>query len=520
MNNDLLISPNRRRRRRRLSLALLSVLALLMGGAILLYLIPRTETALPALPPLHLETQFSTSTSASSTAADGSRFAMATIEIHLDGDSPMLVHCAQALRTALEAHPGVTRVQVMNPEDLPSPEEARRTADIQVTLSCTAHAVDGGLFSRNARGTFHAAAGSQRADPAHSVMDEDTPPLVEWDWNADLDYEIRAEGFDPRGSTDTQAAERIAQALYDSLKQQLDGMAQSHALLPPLPDAFYGPYAPPPDLPDLPNLAPRLAGSGYGLLNHNDTLWVLDLPPRDTQFLQQLKQAMAAEGWKEYAVEIGGTPWLRLERNEDMLEAFPWPAPDAQPSDAPESPIPPSQRWCLRYVDQFDSAQREAALESLLAAQADVDTLLIFQNEFKRSTLRQQFLDRLAASELLHPQVLILLAHQDQRNGDLEAALKRFRMAVALAWLGAGQQDYQSGLKQLAHAMGLAEEETTTPRVDSLLQLGLVPVEQLSNPVSVTLRTGMTGGVFHAVGDQVESAAVVRISAENGGLTL
>ncbi len=96
------------------------------------------------------------------------------------------------------------------------------------------------------------------------------PPCVDWNFEAALEHHSTTTGVGTPSSRYKLAAQNIGQQLGEALVKYLNEMHDKDGPLPLLPDAFYPPYKPPPELPRPPEVTAELRASSHGLMNARD----------------------------------------------------------------------------------------------------------------------------------------------------------------------------------------------------------------------------------------------------------
>jgi hypothetical protein len=311
------------------------------------------------------------------------------------------------------------------------------------------------------------------------------PPCVDWNFEAALEHHSTTTGVGTPSSRYKLAAQNIGQQLGEALVKYLNEMHDKDGPLPLLPDAFYPPYKPPPELPRPPEVTAELRASSHGLMNANETLWRLDTQRTTADVLTELQKRLTDAGWttNSRGLPPDAEPFLRMERESAVITVYcephrPTPLigttsvatrPDAS------APGPNPRPLFVHHIEWMNSEQIAAALDGLFASDASVESLLCFEhglNEAQRDRLLQRFQDQPPRS----PDAWLVLAELHHAAKRTDAACDALQRAALLLRTVSDPGELRKRTEELAKKLGQEAPPDAVPDPQLLGELGFTEI--------------------------------------------
>ncbi len=404
-------------------------------------------------------------------------------------------------------------------------QEGELAPDVTVTLTLDKVKTSGLPGSRklDARIGLSASNGLKRYPVHHS--DGLDAPQVRFDFSATLDHHSTTTGVGTPSSRFKLAAEDIGKQLGEALVKKLNDLYEKDGPLPSLPEAFYPPYAAPPDLPLPPDETAELVASYHGLMKSNESLWRLETARELPDVLTDLEARLKESGWKTMTLETAADslPYLRMSRGEDVLTAYPerkqgLPTPGTivieTPDETPTEPEPETPTVFVHFVDRMSREEAAAAVGGLLDGGCHVETLLIFESVLQGED-RRRLLERVEAEPPASPDAWIVLAewhHGAKRNEKAKEALRRAHVLLRTV---SDPGNLKRRIDKLAEELEEELPRDATLEPELLETLGFVEI----TPEGVADRELALEepALFYARGDGQLRTIAVRVVKQAGG---
>ena len=205
------------------------------------------------------------------------------------------------------------------------PEQGELAPDVTVTLTLAEVTTSGVPGARTLDAQIGLAAGSSLMRYPSHYSDGLNPPQVRFDFAAKLEHHSTTTGVGTPSARYKLAAEDIGKQLGEGLAKKLNDLYEKDGPLPALPDAFYPPYTPPPDLPLPPGEPAELLASYRGLMKSNESLWRFRTDRELADVLTDLEARLKEAGWKTQSLQTAADslPLLRMSLGEDVLMVYP-----------------------------------------------------------------------------------------------------------------------------------------------------------------------------------------------------
>jgi len=365
-----------------------------------------------------------------------------------------------------------------------SAEPGELAPDVAVTLTLDDVKTSGLPGSRTLDAQIGLCAGSTLMNYGSHYSDGLDPPQVRWSMSATLTHHSTTTGVGTPSARFKLAAEDIGKQLGAALARRLNKWHDKHGPLPSLPDAFYPPYVPPPELP-LPAQEPaELVASYHGLMKSNESLWRIESARELADVLNDLEARLKARGWKTERLQTAADslPVLRMLHGEDMLTAYPehkrddaTPATIAGRTPPQVRPGPPATIVMVHLVDRMSRAQAAAAVAALLDGKWPAEKLLIFESMLTGPD-RERLMERIAARCPPSPEAWIALVQWHEGAKRSEAAREALQRAHVLLRTLPDQGDLPGRIQELAKKLDHKLPRDGQPGPELLASLGFVEI--------------------------------------------
>ncbi|HEX5399148.1 MAG TPA: hypothetical protein VFY06_08880, partial [Verrucomicrobiae bacterium] len=376
------------------------------------------------------ETRSSMSSVSSSSSSDNSSFSARRVLLYSDNPHPLCRKIVARLEQRLKDSPFIEHLEVTDQPYLNTNAGPGPDLFLNVNL---AEVKQGGIVSSTMKVLVTASMGNTPWQSSYYTSDATTAPLVSFEWRASVDSETTFTGV--RTDRYADAARSIANDLAKSILKQIEDFAGKYPATPPVPAEFYGPYQPVADFGFLKGLNAHRAASYYGLFTHNETYWLFQTTTNPVPQLEQIVASLTADGWKMDDTQMTNN-WnnhIQGHNGDARLEIF---RLRAEPMSLSFGERQPDHfDFAVHYRKPFNAAEREAALDKLIATSTSVETLLPFLNSFSKAQ-RQQFYDLVEKSPVTSPQACLQLAqhylNQKRTNDAVHLLLRTKALAATL----------------------------------------------------------------------------------------
>ncbi len=227
----------------------------------------------------------------------------------------------------------------------------------------------------------------------------------------------------------------------------------------------------------------ELLFSGHGLMNRNQSVWMIqsDKPPNDV--LRAVAEELAAQDWTVPSFQVDqSVQHLRAQHERVVLEVFPdhESRTDIHNNEKPIGDGQPRQfTYYVSYLDRMQREEIRVTCAALLDEEPPVETLLLFHRySFGDREFEQRVLEYLQARSTTSPDAWFATAkllHRLKRDGD---ALRALLSAHALSETTSDPGKYKNSLKQLAKTMEIEDFPPKKIDVELLTELGIREINQ------------------------------------------
>ncbi len=390
-----------------------------------------------------IEANNSFNSTAVSSRSDHAGFACSRLAIFNRSNHLLMARVGQLLPEKLQALGCIRQIDYY-PAGFDA-KQGERAPDVVVTLDLN-ELTEGGLPGwRTLKAQFHVTAGNGAPGCRNSYTDHFTPPLVQFEWSGALDHTSTMTGVSSSAAKYKLVAENVASRIADSLTKAFQERLEAEGPSPEFPTPFYPPYRPAPDLPLAEFGKTEIVSSWHGVLNHNETLWRLDLAGPADDFFGEMPQRLEAAGWKKSAAD---KQHLRFTNNAAILVAYVPSERNGQQASAKRTPF-----VYVQYVDRMTQDEVRAAIDQALAANASPDVLIRFERLWSEEQSRRM-LERLRGRPARTPGASLALANLYHRLKQDDDARNELERTCALLRTIAQDADLRNKAKSLAKELG------------------------------------------------------------------
>ena len=486
----------------------------LVAAALAIHFFGSSRKAAVDSPPMlnigKTETRSNMGSTSSSSASDNCTFSARRVLLYSDNPHPLCRKIVAHLEKRLKESPLIEQLQLtdqpyINTNGGPAP-------DLFLTVDLP-EIEQSGIVSSTMKALVTASLGSAPWQSSYHTIDASTVPTMSFEWKASIDSEITFTGV--RTDRYADAARSIADDLAKGIIKQIEGFAGKYPALPELPGDFYGPYQPVADLDCLKEFHSRRVGSLSGLLTHNETFWSFTTETNPVPQLARIARQLEAAGWKITENQMTNTWDHRIEaKNGDArLEIF---RQRNERMSLSHSDKPPAHfDFVAHYRKPFSAAEREAALEKLLAAPASVEALLPFVNAMTKEQ-RGRFYELAEKSPVTSPQACLQLAqnylNQKRTNDAVHLLLRAKALAATLKDAASLNSSIETMVKKISPKRELKLEIT----LDLCRELGFLELTNRAQTIEQSRSFGQPL-IFFGPADRGVRICTVTVSAPQKG---
>ena len=459
-----------------------------------------------------LESQNNLGSTMLTSSGDNARFAASHMLLIHEQGQPLLDRVAPLLTARLQSCQAIAQIdsEAVSVKTESALAAGARAPDLFLSLELP-RIKESGLVTRSLEATVVASLGNAPWQSHHTIVDDTTPPLVQFHWDGRLEHKSTMRGLEtPRYRS---VAEDMAKEFGNSLSNTLVKMSLDHGALPVLPDYLYGPFHPAATPAFLEKLRAKQAFSYFGLLTHNETFWKFQLGRNPAPRLQAIVDQLMAEQWKPETVLLTNSPacFIRAQRGDLRLEIF-------SPTDAdPSLPTELDESRPLEFVahvrEPFSRAEREGALDKLLSDHASPETVMLFSRLYS-GRQRQRFYELLESSRLASSAGYLSLARarleQKNTNAAVNALIRAKALLVALPDPATAESQIQSLSKEIADSLRLPVT------VDTYRQLGFIEISNAPQTISAQVSPGEPLRLFSTTDTGEPRTLCLQINAPPG----
>ena len=342
-------------------------------------------------------------------------------------------------------------------------------------------------------------------------------PIIGLSMNISVTHKSKTTGIESSSAVYSDEAASISKAISEQLVKTITKTASEGLRAASLPANFYGPYEPASTLPLEESTTVIRKLSGYGLMKHNQTTWLLTDPRPAPTVITNLQAALVQDGWKDK----GWSDPIRLNRGQEHLVISKrkqrrggWMIPEQNDSKTPQ-PIG------VYYEKPYTAEETEAAATDLLEHDdPDIELLLAFKHSFENSkseTTRHRYQSLLEQAQPNTVTACLELARYWKTKPDTEKAFELLDRAKAMARMETAHGVKSNEIKKLAKELGDEDRAKGCPSEKSLRAIGFIPVEDLTTNLALTVNLDEPFGFYERLNNDIRTYAfnVVENSSES-----
>lgn len=431
------------------------------------------------------------STSTFSTHSQNARFAGGSIVILCQDDHLLLDRVARLLQQKLVGQDYIRRITYYPfGQDRPV---TQNLPDVFITLALQHIDESRSPIGRKLDATITCQAGTSLYPGRSHTSYPNSPPRLSFGIDSRLQHRSEFTGIESRQARYSQQAKDIVEQIAKGLTNQFDKWINKHGLMPELPEFLYGESVTIPDLPFLKSDSVWKIMSGSGLLINNHSTWMFT-DGRST--LDVLKECCAQ------LRELGFFGGEQLDtESEHLPESFTMSKGNEHVTVFRQSRRHTNTRriifnnresgqnqlmpFVVHYQSLFDKEQMRQAMDKLLEADMDIETVLIFEEQIRRSDQRQRLFSLLETNPAHSMRGCLMLAKLCADDGRTEKALDAFMQARALARMERQHNPETNQFKQVAKQLGDESLATVEIDLEHFRKVGFFDLTDTTEPVSI-----------------------------------
>ncbi len=332
-------------------------------------------------------------------------------------------------------------------------------------------------------------------------------PIIGLSMNISVAHKSKTTGVESSSAVYDDEAASISTAISEQLVKTITKTASEGLRAAPLPATFYGPYEPAPALPLEESTTAIRKLSGYGLMKHNQTTWLLTDPRPASTVLTNLQAALVQEGWKGKG---RGDP-IRLTRGHEHLviskrkqRGRGWMVPEQNASEKPQPIV-------VCYENPYTPEETEAAATDLLDHDdPDIGLLLAFKHSFENSkseTTRHRYQSLLEQAQPNSASTCLEMAKYWKTKNDTARAFELLDQTKAMARMESAHNDKYNEIKKLAKELGDEDRAKECPSEKSLRAIGFIPAENLTTNLALTIELDEPFGFYERLNNDIRTYA-------------
>ena len=456
------------------------------------------------------ETRSNMGSGSTTSASENATFSARRLLLYSDNPHPLCRKIVAHLQQLLKESPFIGQLEFTDRPYINT--NSGQSPDLFLTVNLEA-LKQSGIVSSTMESVVTATLGNSPWQSSYYTSDATTTPRVAFEWNANMDSTTTFTGI--RTDRYAEAARSIANDLAKSILKQIEELAGKYPATPVLPAEFYRAYHPVADFNWLKEFHARRGASYAGMLTHNETFWSLPMPTNPLPQLEQIVRQLTNDGWKisghdmtnSWNHRIGASNGdLQLEIFRQRHERMSFPSND-QPPDHLD--------FVVHYREVFSKAEREAALEKLLASAPSAETLLPFVNSFSREQ-RSKFYELAEKSTNTSPQASIQLAQYYLNQKRTNDAVHQLLRTKALAAVVKDATSLNSSIEAMVKKISPKKELKLELTPDLCRELGFL---ELTNLPQMTEQSRSWGQplIFFEAGKRGIKISALLISAPQKG---
>ncbi|MFH1716254.1 MAG: PLD nuclease N-terminal domain-containing protein [Planctomycetota bacterium] len=422
-------------------------------------------------------------TLSSTAAGGGGRVSVCNIMLICQNSHRLLDRATREFQKSLVKLPYVDKVTYYPVGTKPEP--GGLLPDVFVTIDMPKFSERILLRSRHVRATIKwQASTSILGGPSHSVG-ADTPPVVQFNIESQLDHESRMVGVESRRARYKLEANNIAGEMAKSISKQLENLLDKHGRLPATPETFNGTYHEPPELPFLKAGSVEQIISGSGLLANNHTVWRLVEGREADEALRAYRDELKTLGWTEEGLDKDS---LRMRKENEHIYVYHPRSRDPQTtamvwskSDTPVSGTP----MVVHYESYLSGEQMRKAMGDLLDSEVQFETLLVFEKYLRAPEQRERLKSIIERSPVCTLSGYLVLANFWADGGEMEKGRDALLHARAMERAEKSQNARTQEIRNLAKKLGNEGLIEVPLAEEILLEVGFTNAEKIAEPLEI-----------------------------------
>ncbi len=453
------------------------------------------------------------STSTFSSHSQNARFSAASILILCRDDHLLLDKVTRILQQQLAAQPYVKRVTYYPPSEAADMKEM--LPDVFIMLAMPRIDETKSPIGRKLDATLTCSAG-RTLYPGHShTFYSNSPPVINFGIESTLEHKSNFTGIESRQARYKQQARDIADQLAKGLIGQFDKWKDAHGLLPELPDFLYPLTTDVCDFDFLQGESARVILSGTGLLLNNHTTWMFidDRPTLDV--LKECRDKLRQLGWRG-GRELDGESKhpiesMTMSKGDEQITIFRQRRRNRNlgrivfdNSDEPAKPMP----MIAHYRSLFTSDQMNNAMDQLLNADVDIETIMIFEQFIRNDQHKEKFLSLIEQNPVQSMRGCLTLADFYADENQLEKATAAFMRARVFARVDKKLNPESNRFKQIAKKLGDESLAKAAMDISHFTEAGFIDLTDRTE--TATVEKGLNDpAAFCIVNDEGDICTVV-----------
>lgn len=445
-----------------------------------------------------LEARNSTSTSSAESHHNPAFLAARTLAVFSRSDHLLMHQTMTALLERLKADSRFDAITYYPPGH--KTELGTRSPDLFLTLDLLS-IEESGLIGRDLTASVTASFGTSLAAASTHYVDNQSPPTIRMRGSIRVDHQSTLTGVESSAARYSRQGDSIAEAVASQLLGKLSKLDEKHDALPELPATLYPKWSPAPDFPFLRRLqAVRLSGH-HGLMYSNESCWQFQPAGDPLEDLQQLRDELLADDWKESSFETSSARhlFLRMIHGDQVIEVFPRrresgsrvPGPDTRTPQPEHAPA-----YCIRYRHRLPTGTVRTVIDSLLDADSpDINVLLALRN-FCHSDQYARMVEVFEQRPVRHAEAWLMVADYYARRQEVDVARRALASCRFLAKLMADQGTIQNRLKSIARKIDVDLRKLNIPETESAKSLGFVQLDPDTDPAGTVMTNLNEPAVF------------------------
>jgi hypothetical protein len=448
--------------------------------------------------------------SSASGSGDRARVACRSLVLACGSDHLLAQRAAAGVFQQLQKLPDLETITYLPPGERLA--VGSRLPDLYLTLELNSLA-ESGLIDHVVDAQLVLRGGISAIDDNHTTINDLTPPVVEFTWQARLDHHSTTREVASSAARYKLVADDIASQLATAFVKFLADLKKQKGVLPELPPVFYPAFEPLPSLP-LEGFEPSVVVSGHGLLRRNETVWKCRAARPLAEVLVDMHKRLTEAGYR-------GEPPGKDSRSIRLADGTSEVAvigPGAQGQSDFGGPVAQGTTFHVKYQRARTADDRQRGVAQLFTDDAPLDLLLLFEDAWTTQQCATM-LARLTSRPPATADLGLTVASLERRVGHDDAARNALRRAVALLCIEREPESLRPSIKALAKQLG--DETIADQPADVALLRELGFVEVTAHGATPDVEFGPEGAAnYFAAGEStpwIVSLQAVREGSNPGG---